>query len=145
MAMGLVLFCALMTTSCTGFGGSGVVDAGLNCIGDSSACISKREAALSALMSDGARTWVYDVPDGSAYLTGVRAMAYQKLIPSLTCKEIQHGMIEMEAAPAVLAGDDPSGGDPAQLSRAKILSASVNRDLTKRYRRNCKRKSKPKR
>ena len=131
--------------ACSGisnFAGFGVINKGLKCVGDSTDCISRREAALAAMMADGAHGWVYDVPDGRAYLTGVRAMAYQKLLPSLTCKEIQHGIIEMESAPAVLMRDYPSGGDPALISRAKILSSSVNGDLAKRYRKNCKRKSK---
>jgi len=53
--------------------------------------------------------------------------------------------MEMAAAPGVLGNDDPSGGDPAQLSRAKILSSSVQRDLSKRYRSNCNGKRRTKR
>jgi len=143
--MVLILLCGFALSGCSVFGGSGVIDAGTSCIGDSSGCISKREAALNAIMADSSKAWVYDVPDGAAYLTGVRAFAYRKLLPSLTCKELQHGMMEMAAAPSVLGNDDPSGGDPAQLSRAKILSSSVQRDLSKRYLGNCKRKRKKKR
>jgi len=133
-----------MLSGCSMIGSSGVINAGTNCIGDSGDCISKREAALNTMMADGSKAWVYDVPNGSAYLSGVRAFAYQKRVASLTCHELQHGMIEMAAAPSVLARDDPSGGDPAQLSRAKILSSTVHSDLSKRYRIHCKKKSKKK-
>jgi len=134
----LALFSAFSLSGCSYFGDAGLINAGTNCIGDSSECISRRQSALNTMLKDGRRAWIFDLPSGSAYLTGVRAFAYQKVQASLTCRELQHGMMEMAAAPSVLARDDPSGGDPAQLSRAKILSDSVHRDLAKRYRQNCK-------
>ena len=136
---GFVLGCGLLQ-GCSGLGGGDVINAGTSCIGDSGKCISRREAALNAMLGDQTRAWVYDVPRGSAYLTGVRAFAYQKTMNKLSCKELRHGMKEMAAAPSVLARDDPSNDDPAQLSRAKILSASVHRSLKKRFRRKCQRK-----
>ena len=135
----LVLASAFSLAACSGFGDAGLINAGTKCIGDSSKCISRRQTALNVMLVDGSRAWVYEVPSGSAYLSGVRAFAFQKTKDALSCQELQHGMMEMAAAPSVLARDDPSGGDRAQLSRAKILSASVHRDLAKRYRKNCSR------
>lgn len=128
---------SLGLAACSGFGGGALIDAGNKCIGDSSECISRRQAALHEMTSDPSHGWVFEKATGSSYLTGVRAFAYQSAKTRLNCAQLHHGMEEMAAAPKVLARDDPSGGDPAQLSRAKILSKNVNRLLSKEYSRVC--------
>ena len=133
----LAVATSLALAACSGLGSAARIDAGNRCIGDSSTCISRRQAALNEMTNDPSHAWVYQKAPGSAYLSGVRAFAYRAAKNRLNCAQLHHGMEEMAAAPNVLALDDPSGGDPAQLSRAKILSKNVNRELSREYSKAC--------
>ncbi len=133
----IVIIAGFALAACSGMGSSALIDAGTGCIGDSSECVSRRQAALNEMTGDASHAWVYRQARGSAYLSGVRAFAYRSAKNRLSCAQLHHGMEEMAAAPRVLARDDPSGGDPAQLSRAKMLSATVNRELSKEYSNAC--------
>jgi hypothetical protein len=101
--------------------------AGLSCIDDSARCVGQREAALKAMLADIQRTWVKETPTPYAHASGVRLFAFRTAKAVLSCEELAHGRREAEAAPKALKGH--AGLTPAQVSRATLLAAEVQREL----------------
>ena len=101
--------------------------AGLSCIDDSAHCVSQREATLKAMLADKDRTWVKETPTAHAHASGVRLFAFRAAKAELSCEELAHGRREAEAAPKALKGQ--SGLSPAQVARATLFAAEVQREL----------------
>lgn len=116
--------CALSLAAC----GMGVEDsrAGLSCIDDSPRCIGQRETTLKALLADKERKWVKEPATPQAHASGVRLFAFRSAKAELTCEELLHGRREAEAAPRALRGQ---GLPPAQVARATLFAAEVQREL----------------
>jgi hypothetical protein len=100
---------------------------GLSCIDDSPDCIDQRQAALKDLLADKSRTWVKEAPTPHAHASGVRLFAFRATKAALSCEELAHGRREAEAAPKALKGQP--GISPAQISRATMFAAEVQREL----------------
>jgi hypothetical protein len=58
----------------------------------------------------------------------VRLFAYRSKKSELTCEELAHGRREAEAAPKSLRSTQ--GLSPAQISRAMMFAAEVNKELS---------------
>jgi hypothetical protein len=126
-AMGLAVLvgCALSLAAC----GMGIDDsrAGLTCIDDSPNCIGQRQATLKSMLADKERRWVKEPATPQAHASGVRLFAFRSAKAELTCEELMHGRREAEAAPRALKGQQ--GLSPAQISRAALFAAEVQREL----------------
>ena len=112
-----------------GCSGIGLDDsrAGLSCIDDSPHCVERRQAALKALLADKDRKWVREAATPHAHATGVRMFAFRSRKAELSCEELLHGHREATAAPKALKGHQ--GFSPAQISRASLFAAEVQREL----------------
>jgi hypothetical protein len=119
---------AMMASACTGLFAPEDNRAGLSCIDDSPECVERRQTTLSALLADKNRTWVKEAPTPQAHASGVRLFAFRSAKAELTCEELAHGRKEAEAAPKALKGGQ--GLSPAQISRASLFAAEVNKELT---------------
>jgi hypothetical protein len=106
---------------------------GLSCVDDSPQCIQRRQATLKSMLSDRERRWVKERPTPQAHASGVRLFAFRTAKSNLTCDELAHGRREAESAPRVLKGQD--GLSPAQVSRAVLFAAEVQRELSAELRR----------
>jgi hypothetical protein len=117
--------CALCLAAC----GMGLDDsrAGLTCIDDSPRCVGQRQATLKAMLADKERKWVREPATPQAHASGVRLFAFRSVKAQLTCEELLHGRREAEAAPRALKGQQ--GLSPAQVSRAALFAAEVQREL----------------
>jgi hypothetical protein len=102
--------------------------AGLSCVDDSPQCIERRQTTLKSMLSDKERSWVKEAPTPQAHASGVRLFAFRSAKATLTCDELVHGRREAEAAPRALQGQ--RGLSPAQVSRAALFAAEVQRELT---------------
>jgi hypothetical protein len=104
---------------------------GLSCIDDSAHCVGQRQAALKAMVADRERRWVKEPPTAHAHASGVRLFAFRSTKAELSCAELLHGRREAEAAPRVLkaALGGQQGLSPAQVSRAALFAAEVQREL----------------
>ena len=107
--------------------------AGLSCVDDSLECVARREATLKAMLADGERRWVRERPTPLAHASGVRLFAFRSKRAELSCAELVHGRKEAEAAPKALKGQ--RGLSPAQISRASMLAAEVQKELAAEIRR----------
>jgi hypothetical protein len=117
--------CAVWLAAC----GMGLDDsrAGLSCIDDTPRCIGQRQATLKAMLSDREHKWVREPATPQAHASGVRLFAFRSVKAQLTCEELLHGRREAEAAPRALKGQQ--GLSPAQVSRAALFAAEVQREL----------------
>lgn len=113
------------------------VSAGLHCVDDSPACITRRKETLKILVSDPQRSWIQLAPDAMAYASGVRLFAFKTKKKELSCPELQSGRSEAEAAPAILRSQGHRLST-AQISRSVLLAAEIGRELTKEYNSRCK-------
>ena len=111
---------------------------GLTCVDDSGACIAARRKALESLRKDTARSWIAALPDARAYAAGVRLFAYRLDKAALTCPQLKSGMAEAAAAPGVMKTAPQAGLTPAQVSRGLMLSAEVERELSREQRSRCR-------
>lgn len=102
--------------------------AGLSCIDDSPECVARREATLKAMLADKERRWVRETPTSRAHASGVRLFAFRSKKAELSCDELVHGRKEAEAVPKALKAQQ--GLSPAQISRASLFAAEVQRELT---------------
>lgn len=129
--------CALWLAACgTAPWGSDNGRAGLSCIDDSPHCVGQRQATLEAMVADRQRTWVKQAPTPAAHASGVRLFAFRRTKAKLTCAELSHGRREAAAAPSALRGQP--GLTPAQVSRASLFAAEVQRELAaEMHRRRC--------
>jgi hypothetical protein len=126
--------CALGLAACGGFGfGSDDTRAGLSCIDDSPHCVGQRQATLQAMLADKERKWVQEPATPQAHASGVRLFAFRSVKAQLSCAELSYGRREAEAAPKILRGQH--GLSPAQVSRASMLAAEVQRELAAEMRR----------
>ncbi len=107
--------------------------AGLACVDDSPQCVERRQTTLKHLLSDKERRWVKEPATPHAHASGVRLFAFRSAKAELTCDELVHGRREAEAAPRALKGQ-PSLS-PAQVSRAALFAAEVQRELAAEIRR----------
>ena len=57
----------------------------------------------------------------------MRLFAFRSAKAELTCEELAHGRKEAEGAPKALKGGQ--GLSPAQISRASLFAAEVNKEL----------------
>ena len=117
----------LMVSACTGLFGPEDNRAGLSCIDDSPECVERRQTTLTALLADKDRTWVKEPATPQAHASGVRLFAFRSAKAELTCEELAHGRKEAESAPKALKGSQ--GLSPAQISRASLFAAEVNKEL----------------
>jgi hypothetical protein len=101
--------------------------AGLACIDDTPECVASREATLKSMLADKTRGWVREAPTARAHASGVRLFAFRSKKAELSCEELGHGRREAEAAPKALKGQQ--GLSPAQISRASLFAAEVQREL----------------
>jgi hypothetical protein len=125
-ALAAIGLCALWLTAC----GPSLDEprSGLSCIDDSAHCIGQRQATLKALLADKNRAWVKEAPTPHAHASGVRLFAFRTSKAELSCEELAHGRREAEAAPKALKGQP--GISPAQISRATMFAAEVQRELS---------------
>jgi hypothetical protein len=101
---------------------------GLGCVDDSTRCIDLRQAALKALLADKDRTWVKRKSiHPNEHASGVRLFAFRATKAELSCDELAHGRREAESVPKALKGY--ANLSPAQISRASMLAAEVQREL----------------
>lgn len=109
--------------------GMGVDDSrgGLSCVDDSAHCVGQRQATLKAMIADKDRKWVKEAPTPQAHASGVRLFAFRSTKAELSCEELLHARREAEAAPKALKGQH--GLSPAQVSRAALFAAEVQREL----------------
>jgi hypothetical protein len=117
----------LMLSACTGLLSPEDSRAGLSCIDDSSECVERRQATLNAMLADKDRGWVKEPTTPQAHASGVRLFAFRSKKSELTCEELALGRREAEGAPKMLKGSQ--GLSPAQISRASLFAAEVNREL----------------
>jgi hypothetical protein len=101
--------------------------AGLSCIDDTPACVAQREKTLKSMLADKDHKWVREAPTPRAHATGVRLFAFRSKKAQLSCDDLVHGRKEAEAAPKVLKGHQ--GFSPAQVSRAALFAAEVQKEL----------------
>lgn len=133
-ALGAVLVgSGLWLTAC---GGIGFDDsrAGLSCVEDSTRCVGQRETTLKILLADKERKWVREPATPEAHATGVRLFAFRSIKTELTCEELAVGRREAQAAPAMMRNKG-KGLSPAQVSRASLLAAEVQKELAAEMRR----------
>jgi hypothetical protein len=134
---GVLGICGLWLTAC-GFS-IGVDDgrAGLSCVDDTPQCIERRQATLKTMLSDKERRWVREAPTPQAHASGVRLFAFRSAKAELSCEELVHGRREAESAPLVLKGalKGQANLTPAQVSRAALFAAEVQRELAAEIRR----------
>ena len=101
--------------------------AGLSCVDDSAECVEQRQATLKAMLADKDRAWVKESATPHAHASGVRLFAFRSKKSELSCEELAHGRKEAEGAPKALKGSQ--GLSPAQISRASMFAAEVNKEL----------------
>jgi hypothetical protein len=101
--------------------------AGLSCIDDSAHCVAQREATLKAMLADEKRKWVREAPTQLAYASGIRLFAFRSSKTELSCEELSVGRREAQVAPKALKGHP--GLSPAQVSRASLFAAQVQKEL----------------
>jgi hypothetical protein len=123
----------LWLSACSGTGVDLDERAGLACVDDTPACVSRREATLKAMLADTSRKWVRETPTPEAHASGVRLFAFRGKKAELTCEELAQGRREAAAAPKALKRGQ--GLSPAQISRASLLAAEVGRELGAELRR----------
>jgi hypothetical protein len=102
--------------------------AGLSCIDDSTECVERRQVTLKAMLADKDRAWVREAPTPQAHASAVRLFAFRSKKSELTCEELAHGRKEAEGAPKMLKASQ--GLSPAQISRASMFAAEVNKELS---------------
>ena len=117
----------LVLSACSGMLGPGDSRAGLSCIDDSPECVEQRDVTLKSMLADKNRSWVKETATPHAHASGVRLFAFRSKKAELTCEELAHARKEAEGAPKVLKG--AQGLSPAQISRASMFAAEVNREL----------------
>ena len=117
----------LVVAGCTGLTGPEDSRAGLSCIDDSTECVERRQVTLKALLADKDRAWVREHPTPQAHASGVRLFAFRTKKSELSCEELSHGRKEAEGAPKMLKNSQ--GLSPAQISRASMFAAEVNKEL----------------
>jgi hypothetical protein len=127
-AMAALCGSGLVLAACSGMLDAGNSRAGLSCIDDSTECVEQRQATLKAMLADKDRAWVKEPATPHAHASGVRLFAFRSKKSELTCEELAHGRKEAEGAPKALKGSQ--GLSPAQISRASMFAAEVNRELT---------------
>jgi hypothetical protein len=111
--------------------------AGLSCIDDTPHCVAQREKTLKSMLADKDHKWVREAPTAQAHATGVRLFAFRSKKAELSCDDLVHGRREAEAAPKVLKAH--LGLSPAQVSRAALFAAEVQKELaTEIKRRRCR-------
>ena len=115
-------------SACTGGMDLGDSRAGLSCIDDSTQCVEQRQATLKAMLADQDRAWVKEPATPHAHASGVRLFAFRSKKSELTCEELAVGRREAESAPKALKGSQ--GLSPAQISRASMFAAEVNKELS---------------
>jgi hypothetical protein len=124
--LGAAAAAALALASCSGFNFDDS-RSGLSCVDDSPQCIARRQATLRAFLADRNRAWVREAATPQAHASGVRLFAFRARKADLSCEELGHGRREAETAPRALRGQP--GLSPAQVSRAALLAAEVQREL----------------
>jgi hypothetical protein len=114
--------------ACSGMLGPDDNRAGLSCIDDSTECVDRRQATLKAMLADKDHAWVKEQPTPHAHASGVRLFAFRSKKTELSCEELAHGRREAETVPKSLKNSQ--GLSPAQISRASMFAAEVNKELT---------------
>jgi hypothetical protein len=117
----------LAASACTGMLGVEDNRAGLSCVDDSAECVERRQTTLKAMLADKDRAWVKEAPTPQAHASGVRLFAFRSKKAELSCEELAHGRKEAEGAPKMLKASQ--GLSPAQISRASMFAAEINKEL----------------
>lgn len=133
----LALAASALVGACSGGFDLGDSKAGLSCIDDSAECVEQRQATLKAMLADQDRAWINEPATPHAHASGVRLFAFRSKKAELTCEELAVGRREAEGAPKALK--TAQGLSPAQISRASMFAAEVNKELaTEMKRRRCR-------
>ena len=119
----------LLLSACSGFGSLDDSRGGLSCIDDSPECVERREATLKSMLADKNRTWLREPATPQAHASGVRLFAFRSKKAELTCEELAHARKEAESAPKALKATGVQGLSLAQISRASLFAAEVNKEL----------------
>ena len=128
VTVALLIGAGLALSACSGGLGPPDGRAGLSCIDDSTECVEQRQATLKSMLADKDRAWVKEPATPHAHASGVRLFAFRSKKTELTCEELAHGRKEAEGAPKALKGGQ--GLSPAQISRASMFAAEVNKELS---------------
>ena len=80
------------------------------------------------MLADKDRAWVKEPATPQAHASGVRLFAFRSKKGEMSCEELSHARKEAEGAPKVLKASQ--GLSPAQISRASLFAAEVNKELT---------------
>lgn len=114
-------------SACSGMLGPEDNRSGLSCLDDSNECVERRQATLKSMLADKDRTWVKEPATPHAHASGVRLFAYRSTKGEMSCEELAYARKEAEGAPKALRGGQ--GLSPAQISRASMFAAEVNKEL----------------
>lgn len=128
VTVALVCGFGLALSGCSSSMDLGDSRAGLSCIDDSAQCVEQRQATLKSMLADKSYGWVREPASPQAHASGVRLFAFRSTKAELSCEQLAHGRKEAEGAPKVLKGGQ--GLSPAQISRASLFAAEVNKELT---------------
>jgi len=139
MAQILLILALAGTTACSNSAPPLDTAAGLRCVDDSAYCVRTRIASVKALSADRQRAWLRQRPGPKAYASGVRLFALRNSRSRLSCDELAHARKEAKGARATLRRPG-AGLSPAQISRATMLASEVHRDLSREYRRRCRKR-----
>ena len=97
---------------------------------DLSGCDTNKDclAQLKALVGNEKRDWIGQSVPAAEYATGVRLFAYRALRSTLTCKQLQLALNEIDVARRTIYNPIP-GITPAQVDRVRVLNAQVEDEL----------------
>jgi hypothetical protein len=82
------------------------------------------------MVKDPKRDWIGEPQSSDAYANGTRLFAYRALRKTLTCKEIERALDEINAAKPSL--------EPVRYARAQALMAAVGDELAAEHGRRCR-------
>jgi hypothetical protein len=97
---------------------------------DLSGCDTNKDCLtqLKALVSDEKRDWIGQSVPVSEYASGVRLFAYRALRPSLTCRQLDLALGEIDLVTRTFRSPIP-GIASEQIDRVRVLNAQVEQEL----------------
>ena len=101
--------------------------AGLSCVDDSPECVEQRQATLKAMLADKDRAWVKEPATPQAHASGVRLFAFRSKKRNSPARSWRTAAKRRKARPRRSRASQ--GLSPAQISRAVMFAAEVNKEL----------------
>jgi hypothetical protein len=97
---------------------------------DLSGCDTNKDclAQLKALVSNEKRDWIGQSVPVAEYASGVRLFAYRALRPSLTCRQLDLALAEIDIVTRTFRNPIP-GIASDQVDRVRVLNAQVEQEL----------------